>query len=461
MRSRRRTRNAWGLVLALLAASAPLSAQAPVVRAVLFYSPACPHCHKVINQDLPPLVQRYGDSLMIVGVDVTTSDGGRLIQDAAARYGVPLAQLGVPLMVVDGQVLMGDEEIPDRLPGIIDAGLARGGTPWPDLPRLRQALVANGVIEEGAVAQVDTAVAAARAPADSGARTAGQAGQPAAGGAEAGPGAAPGHTAAAPPPALSASAAAPAESTAPEAGPTPAAPTSSRPQAEPSPERAAPAGLSTTLEGTAAASRLTMGQRFDLDPMAGTVAVLVMALMLGVLISTGTMFARRTYPSRRRAPWLIPVLSLIGLGIALYLSYVEVTGARAVCGPVGDCNTVQQSSYARLLGVPVGVLGAGGYVVIGLLWLLAVSGPAARRLQAATWLFGATVVGTLFSLYLTFLEPFVIGATCAWCLGSAVTMTVLLVLATGVWGEAWHAVHGRPSAAPGAGPPDAQPPALV
>jgi uncharacterized membrane protein len=40
-----------------------------------------------------------------------------------------------------------------------------------------------------------------------------------------------------------------------------------------------------------------------------------------------------------------------------------------------------------------------------------------------------TLFGTLFSIYLTFLEPFVIGATCAWCLASAVIMTALLWLA--------------------------------
>ena len=40
-----------------------------------------------------------------------------------------------------------------------------------------------------------------------------------------------------------------------------------------------------------------------------------------------------------------------------------------------------------------------------------------------------TFGGTLFSIYLTFLEPFVIGAVCAWCLTSAVVMTLLLVVA--------------------------------
>jgi uncharacterized membrane protein len=46
-------------------------------------------------------------------------------------------------------------------------------------------------------------------------------------------------------------------------------------------------------------------------------------------------------------------------------------------------------------------------------------------------LLGMTLAGTLFSVYLTFLEPFVIGATCAWCLTSAVLMTVLMLLSLG------------------------------
>jgi uncharacterized membrane protein len=46
-------------------------------------------------------------------------------------------------------------------------------------------------------------------------------------------------------------------------------------------------------------------------------------------------------------------------------------------------------------------------------------------------LLGLTFTGTLFSIYLTFLEPFVIGATCAWCLTSAVLMTLLMLLSLG------------------------------
>jgi len=40
-----------------------------------------------------------------------------------------------------------------------------------------------------------------------------------------------------------------------------------------------------------------------------------------------------------------------------------------------------------------------------------------------------TCFGIAFSIYLTFLEPFVIGATCAWCLTSAIVMTALFWLA--------------------------------
>ena len=104
---------------------------------------------------------------------------------------------------------------------------------------------------------------------------------------------------------------------------------------------------------------------------------------------------------------------------------------QADCGPVGDCNTVQQSEYARLFGVfPIGVLGLIGYTAIFLAWLIARY--ASERLAdlAILAMFAMTIFGTLFSIYLTFLEPFVIGATCAWCLTSAVLITFLMLVST-------------------------------
>jgi uncharacterized membrane protein len=151
-----------------------------------------------------------------------------------------------------------------------------------------------------------------------------------------------------------------------------------------------------------------------------------------VMVGRSALVFQRLAPAPLPAwrDWAIPVLTLIGCDVAAYLAYVETAQVSAVCGPVGDCNTVQQSVYARLFGVlPIGVLGLMGYIAILAAWLV-------RRFRrgrpadlAALALLGMTAFGTLFSIYLTILEPFVIGATCGWCLTSAIIITLLLWLA--------------------------------
>ncbi|MEO0564312.1 MAG: vitamin K epoxide reductase family protein, partial [Chloroflexota bacterium] len=105
----------------------------------------------------------------------------------------------------------------------------------------------------------------------------------------------------------------------------------------------------------------------------------------------------------------------------LYLAYVDTTTTEAVCGVIGACNVVQSSEYASILGVPTGVIGVVGYSLILALSLAGQRSP--RALWAA---FGLTIGGVVFSIYLTYLEPFVIKATCVWCLMSAVVMALLL-----------------------------------
>jgi uncharacterized membrane protein len=106
-----------------------------------------------------------------------------------------------------------------------------------------------------------------------------------------------------------------------------------------------------------------------------------------------------------------------------------MTEVEAICGPVGDCNTVQQSEYARVFGVlPIGVMGVVGYVMILLAWVFRHLADKRLAAYATLALLGMTTFGLLFSIYLTFLEPFIIGATCAWCLTSAIIMTALFWL---------------------------------
>ena len=135
--------------------------------------------------------------------------------------------------------------------------------------------------------------------------------------------------------------------------------------------------------------------------------------------------------ARRRDALLL--LAAAGTGVAAYLSWVAIdSGREAFCSGVGDCHTVQSSEYAEIGGVPIALLGLGMYVA--LLALLA-----ARRFRGGTGgagldrpLAGATFAvalsGALYSAYLTYLELFEIEAICAWCVASAVIVTLIAVL---------------------------------
>jgi uncharacterized membrane protein len=168
---------------------------------------------------------------------------------------------------------------------------------------------------------------------------------------------------------------------------------------------------------------------------------LAIAVMLGMVVAVvyaGRSFMRGRHQrghrrqSKQRSGWqeyLTPVLALLGLGVAGYLAYVETQAVSAICGPVGDCNTVQSSPYARLFGVlHIGVLGVVGYLLILGAWLWKRLRSDRLAMYASLAIFGMAFFGTLFSLYLTYLEPFVIKAVCAWCLSSAVLITLLMLV---------------------------------
>jgi uncharacterized membrane protein/thiol-disulfide isomerase/thioredoxin len=188
--------------------------------------------------------------------------------------------------------------------------------------------------------------------------------------------------------------------------------------------------LAKSGEILANSSELNLMDRLALDPAGNSVAILVLIGMLLAVIGGIFYFQRSTAAGGKNfAGWLFPVFCMAGMVVALYLSYVEITQVEAVCGPVGDCNTVQQSVYARLFGVlPIGVLGLLGYGLILLAWLVRRYANRRMAAYASVLILGMCALGLLFSIYLTFLEPFVIGASCAWCLASAIIMTALFWL---------------------------------
>lgn len=170
--------------------------------------------------------------------------------------------------------------------------------------------------------------------------------------------------------------------------------------------------------GTAVLERLTM------DPIGNTLAIVALVSMVCVVALT-------IYRLNKQAIipvsgwWAIPLLAVAGLGIMVYLTSIPETN---ICYPSGACQIIQQSEYGEILDVPVGLWGALGYLAILVTWSASLFG-SSRLLSIVPWaLLALTLLGVLFSLYFTFLEPFVIGATCPWCLTSAILMTILFWL---------------------------------
>jgi len=163
------------------------------------------------------------------------------------------------------------------------------------------------------------------------------------------------------------------------------------------------------------------------DDIANGLAIAVLIGMVVALIHSVIRVRRASSRGQLGVLW-IPLLVLIGLGISGYTAYASFhTEAALVCGPIGSCDAVQRSEYAQPFGISLGILGLLGYGAVLATWVLG------RRLSPGgggwRWLsWGIACGGTLFSVRLTYLEPFVIGHTCLWCLGSAITITLILWL---------------------------------
>lgn len=161
-------------------------------------------------------------------------------------------------------------------------------------------------------------------------------------------------------------------------------------------------------------------------------AVILVAMVAGIIYVIYALIEGGDGTEDQRSQWidlLIPLLALAGIGVSGYLTYVETQAVEAICGPVGDCNAVQNSSYARLFGVlPIGIMGLIGFAMILIAWLVQWLRDDKLGSYASLAMLGMALFGTIFSIYLTYLEIWVIEAVCIWCLSSAVLITALLLL---------------------------------
>jgi uncharacterized membrane protein len=285
----------------------------------------------------------------LVGIDTSGQIGAELYSDAVDLLQIPDERRGVPTLVMGDAVLVGGLEIPEKLPGLIDQGLAQGGIGWPDIPGLRDAI--------------------------------------------------------------------------------PDLPPSSRYQESSSMTESLDSDQDVSMTGNSSVASDSLSE----DPIGLAIAWIVLTFMTLSLIYA----ISRIWPNPFRlltattaeelSNWTIPIISIAGFLIAAYLAYVEISRVEAVCGPIGECNIVQSSQYAQIVGIPVAVLGLLFYLAILGSWLLI-------RFVKKSWikwipllLLASAFLGTLFSVYLTMMELLVIRAICAWCLSSAIITTTLLL----------------------------------
>jgi len=376
------------LTLVLIGVLVPGGAQAQSspVRLVLFYSPTCGYCHQVITEFIPPIMDQQNSTVSWVYLQ-SSETGAEDLPPIVGSIGDRLQILYINTATMVGSTLYTNAidhyAIPDERLGvptlIINDTVLVGALEIPEqMPVIMEEGFNAGGINWPGIPELDVAIQRLVPMPDSGS-----------------------------------------ESEA-ENEPTPAPSTGSDP--------AAPPQTSEQPEGVDFEEiRPSVMDRIMEDPLGNTISIVVLiGLIASFILILYNFFTTKPAKAPLQPGWIIPVIALLGMGVAGYLTFVETTGATAVCGPVGDCNTVNQSEYATLFGlIPVGGLGLFGYIAILAAWMVGRLNLGWFSHLANFGVFGMALFGNVFSIYLTFLEPFVIGATCAWCLSSAIMITLI------------------------------------
>jgi uncharacterized membrane protein len=123
------------------------------------------------------------------------------------------------------------------------------------------------------------------------------------------------------------------------------------------------------------------------------------------------------------------VLSLVGVFVSAYLYLYKIGRIGTLACGSGGCETVQMSVWSRFAGVEVALIGVLGYALLFGVSLVGLQPALARQRWPARLLAALAGGGVLFTIYLTYLELFVIHAICRWCVSSAAIIVGLFTLA--------------------------------
>ncbi|HEY8225698.1 MAG TPA: vitamin K epoxide reductase family protein [Pyrinomonadaceae bacterium] len=132
-------------------------------------------------------------------------------------------------------------------------------------------------------------------------------------------------------------------------------------------------------------------------------------------------------PGTKRSTYFyiaVALISLIGLADATYLTIEHITEQSVRCTIVAGCSEVLSSKYALVAGVPLAMIGATAYFSVFSLATLAAFG-----YRFAGKLLNVLVAFMLLvSLWLIYLQAFVIHSFCQYCLLSAAVTFVAAAL---------------------------------
>lgn len=129
----------------------------------------------------------------------------------------------------------------------------------------------------------------------------------------------------------------------------------------------------------------------------------------------------------KRLSQLTMALVVLGLLVSIYMTIFKITSNENMCIGSKDCSIVNASRYSEVNGIPVAVIGVGGYTAL-LAILLLERRPGFIKQNATMLFFALSLIGFFFTAYLIFVEIVLIKAYCPFCITSQVAMTLIFIL---------------------------------
>lgn len=131
----------------------------PIAHMVYFHQAGCSHCQAVEEEVLDALQAEYGSQVQIRKLMTTeNATNYELLIRAEEVFEVAPDERGTPTLVIGDQILIGEQQIRERLPSLVEQGLAQGGIDWPEIPGLDQVIEEQGSLLGPAVGSSEQSI---------------------------------------------------------------------------------------------------------------------------------------------------------------------------------------------------------------------------------------------------------------------------------------------------------------